>query len=396
MYMILNCNKSECCGCTSCYNVCPKSAISMKEDLEGFLIPVINQDLCIECGKCRNVCGFKEKNINVLNNQKVYAIKRKDISKRMESQSGGAFSCIAEYFLRDNAIVYGVSMDKSLHAAYTRINSENELINLKGSKYVQAVVGNIYKDVEKDLKCRQLVLFSGTPCHVDGLLHYLKTKKVDTTFLYTCDIVCHGVPSPKLFKDYIEFTEKEYNSNIINFNFRDKTFGWHGHKTSMILDTGKKNIISVNYVNIFYSHLGLRSSCYECPYTSTNRVSDFTIADFWGIERIHTEFDDNKGCSLMILNSKKSKNIFERIKNDINYIESSIEECIQPNLKHPTDCPNERDMFWEDYHDKGFEYVVKKYCQYDIDNDYIYSFKNRTVNYMKMRAHKILNLIRNR
>lgn len=390
--MILNYNKSECCGCTACYNICPKSAISMEEDLEGFLTPVINQDLCIECGKCRKVCGFKQKNINALNEQKFYAVKRKNIFKRMESQSGGAFPAVAECFLQENDVVYGVSMNESLNAVYTRIILKDELIKLKGSKYVQATVGDVYTDVERDLKDRKTVLFGGTPCHVDGLLHYLKAKKIDTALLYTYDLVCHGVPSPKLFKDYMELTEKEYNSKVKNFNFRDKIFGWHGHKTSMVFNQSKKKVISMNYVNVFYSHLGLRSSCYKCPYTSTNRVSDFTIADFWGVEKIHPEFDDNKGCSLMILNTEKGKEVFEKIKSDIDDIQSSIEECLQPNLEHPTDCPKERDVFWKEYHDKGFEYVAKKYCHYDIKKDYIYLFKNRLSNYIKARVHRIFEL----
>lgn len=391
--MILNYNKNECCGCTACYNICPKSAISMKEDLEGFLTPVINQDLCIECGQCRKVCGFKQENISKLNNQTVYAVKRKNIIMRMESQSGGAFSAVAEHFLKENNVVYGVSKDESLNAVYTRISLKNELIKLKGSKYIQAIVGDIYINVEQDLKDSKIVLFGGTPCHVDGLLHYLRARRIDTTSLYTCDIVCHGVPSPKLFRDYIELTETEYNSKVKSFNFRDKTFGWHGHRTSMILNQSKKKIISENYVNVFYSHLGLRSSCYKCPYTSTSRVSDLTIADFWGIEKIHPEFDDNKGCSLMILNTEKGKDVFEKIKSDIDYIQSSMEECLQPNLKHPTDCPKERDLFWKEYYDNGFEYVAKKYCHYDINKDYVYSYKKKVWQYINRKIRRLFNLI---
>lgn len=392
--MILNYDKSECCACTACYNICPKSAISMEEDSEGFLTPVINQDLCIECGKCRKVCGFKQGNIDVLHDQKIYAVKRKDLYKRMESQSGGAFSAVAECFLEEKAVVYGVSIDKALHAIYTRVSLKDELINLKGSKYIQAGVGNIYTNVEQDLKDGKTVLFGGTPCHVDGLIHYLNSKKINSHLLYTYDIVCHGVPSPRLFRDYIQLTEKEYNSDVKSFNFRDKVFGWHGHKTSMIIGQSKRKIISINYVNVFYSHLGLRSSCYKCPYTSTNRVSDFTIADFWGIEKIHPEFDDNRGCSLMILNSEKGKAVFEKIKGDVDYIKSSIEDCLQPNLEHPTERPKERDLFWKDYNDNGFEYVAKKYCQHDINNDYIYSLKNRLNKHVIAKVRRILNSIK--
>lgn len=381
--MILNYNKSECCGCTACYNICPKSAITMEEDSEGFMVPVIDQAQCIDCGHCRKVCGFKQGITNKLDNQAVYAVKRKNSFRRMESQSGGAFSAVAESFLKQNNIVYGVSMDESLNAVYTRISSHDELKKLKGSKYVQAIVGEIYADVEKDLKEKKTALFGGTPCHVDGLLYYLKAKKIDINSLYTYDLICHGVPSPKLFKDYIKLTEAEYQSKVVSFNFRDKMFGWHGHKTSMVLMQSNKKIISENYVNLFYSHLELRSSCHKCLYTNINRISDITIADYWGIEKIHPEFDDNKGCSLMILNTEKGKALFDIIKSEIDCIATSVEQCMQPNLQQPTVCPGNRDIFWKEYYEKGFEYVAKKYCQYDISKDYIYSYRKKLFKYFK-------------
>ncbi|OJU09405.1 MAG: hypothetical protein BGN88_09750 [Clostridiales bacterium 43-6] len=358
---------SECCGCTACLHVCPKSAISMKESSEGFLMPEIDELLCIDCGRCQKVCEFKIDNKKT-NNQTVFAVKKKE--QRMESQSGGVFSAIAENFLDLGAVVYGVAMN-NFDAVYTRITNTDELKNLKGSKYVQVIVGDIYLDVEKDLGKNKTVLFGGTPCHVDGLLHYLKHKEVETSLLFTYDLVCHGVPSPRLFKEYIELTEFEYNSKVSDFNFRDKILKWHG--TTMIVNDEK--VISENYARMYLSDLCLRNSCYNCKYAATNRISDITLGDFWGIEKFYPKFDDNKGCSLVIINTEKGKKIFEDIKSSIEYIESSLEECKQPNLMHSSNKPDNRDDFWKDYYEHGFKFSISKYCDYNVNKDYVYSSK---------------------
>lgn len=386
---------NKCCACSACYSICPKNAISMNIDEKGFKRPVIDKKKCINCGLCEKTCAFNNKILIKLDNQKVYAVKVKDEKKRKQSQSGGAFSIIAENFLKKSSLVYGVTLRDDFNAEYIGINSIKDLPKLKGSKYVQAQINDVYKNVLKNLQQNRIVFFSGTPCHVDGLLKYLKIKNVNIDNLYTCDIVCHGTPSPEIFKKYIKFEEKEYKSQIQEFNFRNKLFGWHAHIETIKLKNRISALVSKNYVNIFYSHLCLRDECYSCPYASTDRVSDITIGDYWGIEKIHPNFDDNKGISLVILNNERGKKIFECIKNDVLYVETSLRDCIQHNLEHPTKRPKEYEYFWNDYKTYGFKYVIKKYCNYNKEENYsinyyyLLKYKDILKKYIKVFINKL-------
>lgn len=392
--MILNRDKGECCGCTACMCICPKNAIVMQEDEEGFHVPKINQEKCIECGMCIRVCAFKKSQIKPIMNQKAYGVKIKKNNKRAKSQSGGAFTVVAEQILKDNGSVYGVAMKNAREARYIGIEKMNELVALKGSKYVQANMENCYEKVIRELKQGKQVLFGGTPCHVDGLLTLLKQKNINTDKLYTYDLICHGVPSPKIYREYIDLVETVYDSKVKYFNFRDKTFGWHGHQTSMQCEGYKHEIVSSNYVKIFYSHFCLRKSCYKCPYASTNRVSDITIGDFWGIEKHYDEFDDNKGCSLMIINSLKGEMLFDTIKSEIDYFSTTIEECLQPNLQHPTECPENGQGFWSMYNNEGLEKTIQKYCDYNVTKDYFYRYRRRLITKLKLDIRNIKKQIK--
>lgn len=365
--MNTNCFKEEkdCCGCTACKQICPQNAIEMQENKKGFMMPVIDQEKCIHCGLCEKVCAFHKKK-NEVKDCKVFAVKRKGFLKRMSSQSGGAFSVLAEEMLRNDGCVYGVRLDGK-KAYYSRINRKSDLNMLKGSKYVQADMLDIMKQVEEDLNSRRSVLFSGTACHIEGLVSYFKKRNVDVTNLVTCDLICHGVPSPLVYREYYQHLEKRYGE-ISGFNFRNKLItSWRGCITSF--DTNKKTYVSNSFVDMFYSHLVLRQSCFYCPYASTNRISDITIGDFWGIEKFHKEFDDSVGCSVMILNSSKGMKMFDAIKGKVKYLESNREECMQPNLQHPTKKPEMYDRFWEMYEQKGFYAAVKEFCNFSCESD---------------------------
>lgn len=200
-------------------------------------------------------------------------------------------------------------------------------------------------------------MFSGTPCHVAGLVKYLGKKKFEKLLLV--DIVCHGVPSSKIFKDYIDYVEKIYNGKVDNFDFRDKSFGWNTHIESFIIDNKKYS--SNIYTNLFYSHLGLRESCYTCQVANLNRPSDITIADCWGIAENRPDIDDNKGVSLVIINTKKGKFIQEKILSDLEYYIIDINDYMQPQLKGPNKRSEKVDVFWDDYLNNGFTYIAKKY-----------------------------------
>lgn len=372
----INGDSELCSGCFACKNVCPCDAISENIDAHGFIRPTVNETICCDCGRCMKVCQIEKSPYKHEQEPKVYALKSIDNNKRMESQSGGAFYTFAENIISKNGIVYGVKITNDFKADYVRVDNLKELKSLRGSKYVQATLHQVYSQVHHDLLLNKKVLFSGTPCHVDGLLRFLHEIKVDISRLITIDLVCHGVPSPLIFKDYIQLLEKGYKRKVLSFNFRDKNRSdWHSHVCSY--DNGRK-MVSQNYVDIFYSHLTLRDCCYSCQYTSINRISDITIGDYWGIEKILPDWDDNIGISLVLVNTSKGQEIFDDILDEIESIESNTTDCLQPNLQHPTSKPSSFHDFWNDYDKLGFESTIKKYCNYDKTRDWEW-IENREV-----------------
>ena len=376
----------NCCGCTTCRELCPKNAIEILPNNKGFLYPTVNQD-CVNCGICEKFCPLMTEKVNDYD-QHYYAAKRKNDELRKLSQSGGAFSVFAEDVLKQSGVVYGVSLNKDLMAVYSRVDNISQLQKLRGSKYVQASVGNIFSSVKQDLINEKLVLFSGTPCHVHGLILFLRAGKVDTKNLITVDIICHGVVSPLVFRDYKENTEKRYKKRVRDFNFRDKQFGWHGCHTNAKI--GMFNYISDDYVNIFYSDLALRDCCFECRYTNLQRVGDITVGDCWGIENNKKEFDDNKGVSLIIINSKKGEDLFLTNKSEFISFSVDIKDYLQPNLAAPTPKPKDLSDFWEDYSTFGFEYAAFKYCSFSPQKDYVLLKRN---DYIKRVIRKINKVI---
>lgn len=361
-------DKKDCSGCTACKNICPKNAITMIYDKQGFEYPTINDELCINCGICKKSCRFNEKSISNknLDDIKVYAVKHKSENIRKKSSSGGFFTVISDYILSKNGVVYGAGFDKNFNVIHkSAINSE-ERDELRGSKYVQSQMKETFKCVEKDLKEDKYVIFTGTPCQVAGLQGYLKK---DYGKLIKCDIICHGTPSVKVFNDYKEFMEDKYKSKIKSFNFRSKSIIGEVQVIEIIFENNKiyrKPIHLDPYGKLFFENYTLKPSCYNCKFTNLNRTSDFTMADFWGIEKSIPDFDDKKGVSLVLVNTNRGKEIFNSIKNSIIYVESNITDCMQHNLQNPSDKPKILINFWNDYNSNGFLYVAKKYGGYNF------------------------------
>ncbi len=379
-----------CCGCSACEKVCPKQAIAMKRNEKGFELPVIDSGKCIRCGLCEKVCAFSKRLEEPVapNTVKVYGLKKK--KGREKSQSGGAFAAFAEFILSRNGVVYGVACNGK-RVFYKRIDKIRHLDGLKGSKYVQAKAGNVFEETEKDLLEDKWVLFSGTACHLDGLKSYLKKRRINAQKLFLCDLVCHGVPSPLVYEDYYEYLENKFGG-IRNFDFRKKLKGgWHGHIESFV-DKKKHLWITDNYTKIFYSHLELRESCYQCPYASMNRISDITIGDFWGIEKVDAVFHSSDGVSLVIVNSEKGQRLFESIESGVVWKEFSPEQCKQPNLYAPTNRPEAYDEFWKNYMQHGFKDTVVKYCDYNEKADTHWTIRKRMRRwiafYMKSFLHR--------
>jgi coenzyme F420-reducing hydrogenase beta subunit len=364
--MIAYDKKEDCSGCTACQNICPHDAISMQADREGFLYPVINEEHCNDCGLCQKICPFQN-NYKISGNFKqplVYAAKHRSDEVRMNSSSGGMFTAISDYILSNAGVIYGAAFDKQFKVCHQRAENKGERNKFRGSKYVQSDLNGVFTEIKNELKNGRMVLFTGTPCQNAGL-HAFLNKSYEN--LYLCDIVCHGTPSPLLWQEYIHFLEKKNKSRLISYSFRHKGIGWRGYNVYAVFDNGKNKLNTtevLTYTRIFGSDLALRSSCYNCKFCNFHRPSDITIADFWGIEKSMPEFDDNKGISLVLVNSTKGQGLFQQVSNGLYYRESNTKDCLQPNLHSPSQVSLLREQFWQEYSDKGFEYVLKRYAAY--------------------------------
>ena len=360
-------SKEMCSGCKACIDICPTKAITMCKDEEGFEYPQINQEKCINCGKCSRLCAFKRKNINEAQKPiSIIGVKAKNEKERISSRSGGIFSVLANYIIEQSGIVYGCVLSKDLEVHHARATTQEQLKEFKGSKYVKSNLKNVYSEAKNDLQEGKIVLFSGTGCEIAGL--YATLKNVDTSKLYTCDLICHGVPTPLIYEEYIKFMEKKENQKITHVDFRDKSFGWSTHKETLSFEDGKK-LTANYYTELFYSHHILRPSCYNCQFSNMDRVSDITIGDFWGIQKENPEFYDEKGISLALVNTGKGQEILEHIKEKLDWIEVKSQHYMQPNLQHPSKKPENRNEFWEDYKQKGFEYIMEKYAYFEGDEN---------------------------
>lgn len=350
----------DCCGCSACASICPKNAITMKPDVMGFLYPKVDKDICVECGLCEQVCAFNDNYDTSENLQEIqaYGVKHKDPEQIAKSQSGAAFVTISDWILNQGGVVYGAGYTDHFRVVHKRATTQEERDEFRGSKYVQSDMGAIFREVKQDLKNGLIVLFSGTPCQVAGLKSYIG-KKLQAN-LYLVDIICHGVPGPFLWRDYLAFLEKREGKQICWVNFRDKDYGWHAHKETFKYTGGGGEKMSYTY--LFYQHIMLRKSCSKCPYTNTHRTGDLTISDFWGYEKTDPKIGaDNKGLSLMLINTEKGEKLFENIKKDLNVWSAKLENCLQPNLCYPTAQHPKREQFEKDYVSKGFKYVFYKY-----------------------------------
>lgn len=350
-------NKSSCCGCTACESICPKLAITMQPDENGFIYPHIDYTKCVQCNLCQKVCSYQN-NLPAISDKNVFVAvsQNTDLST---SASGGLFASIAQSVLNTNGIVYGSAMlyeDEQLHVRHIKVTSTEQLNLLKGSKYVHSNTQGIFSDVLTELKSGKTVLFSGTPCQVAGLKGYLRK---DYSNLYTIDIICHGVPSEQLFQQYIAFEENKYNSKITAFRFRDKKQGWKLHG-SMTFDTNETIYFepeNSSYYQLFLNSYTYRENCYSCPYASEHRPGDITIGDYWCIELVHPELivenggeiDHEKGVSCMILNNDKGNELLSNYGSGIKRWKSSYENASKYNrqLTAPSQLKEERDLVLE-------------------------------------------------
>lgn len=385
------CAKDDCTGCFACENACRKSAIIRVKNPEGFQYPEIQHDICVSCHACQRACPVLSP-IEKFQKGKVYAAWNKNSEIRSKSSSGGMFSVFAEAILNDGGVVVGASMFEDGYVRHIAITDRNELNRLRGSKYVQSIIRHdIYVKIKECLSNGQKVLFSGTPCQVAAVT---KSFKRYTDLLYTIDLVCHGVPSPDFFASFYSKLKKKI-PNLVSYQFRD-------YKNWLVCTNVNVNV-NVNgsiynrylygeptfYQDAFLKGYLHRENCYHCQYTSVNRVSDITLADFWGIGKTKPiDGDYKRGCSMVSINSDKGQDIMRAIEGNIYYEQRDIQETIDggnEQLVKPSIRPVERDTFYQDAQIMSYKKLIKKY-QLKLRNRM--PFRQR----IKSRLKRLLNL----
>ncbi len=397
-------DKKECCGCGACVQICPKSCIDFSEDNEGFYYPKVDLNLCINCHLCEKVCP----EINPYEARdplSIYGAKNKNEEIRTQSSSGGVFSILAEYTINKQGVVFGAKFDNNWEVIHAYAESVEELEPFRCSKYVQSYIGNSYIEAQQFLKNDRYVLFTGTPCQIAGLKHYLRK---DYDKLITLDIICHGVPSRKIWRHYLKelFYAPSHEDNHTyadyckSISFRDKKYGWKGFGLSIqgrLADFKDKlpiqkslgfealstdgefyfyeNLRENPYLMGFLRNLFLRPSCGACPAKSLKSGSDMTVADFWGIKKILPKFADDKGVSLVIINTVKGQTLYRDLDLDSQITDFS---ALQPVLYESVEHHSQRSLFFEEFHQQGEKVIpiLKKFTKHRLLKRIRISIKN--------------------
>lgn len=359
--MHINLDYKKCCGCNACIATCPVNAIVQQKDELGFSYPIVDEEKCIRCGKCIKACQMDAIVYPETFKYEYYAGQSKDEEILKVSSSGGIFDALARQILSCGGTVYGAGFDEAWNVVHSRATNLQELTAFYGSKYVQSDNVKVYENLAEALKAGRTVLFSGTPCQCQGVKKYVNTMKINEDKLYLVDFVCHGVASPEIWQKYIQLLQKE-RGTIKYYNFRNKDSGWKKDRTSILNDKGEE--ISDNkykYFDLYRSLLATRNSCFKCDFTTYNRASDITLGDFWNIDKLENNLNQETGVSQILINSKKGKQLFEQIKNNIIYLQCTKQDCWQPHLEYPVEQPRGRDKFISFYRNNEFDKVMAKY-----------------------------------
>lgn len=322
-------NEKKCSGCHACFQICPKNCIKMEYSSEGFLYPVADEERCIHCNLCESVCPILQKKEFSENSTTAYAVINKSEDIRSASSSGGVFSYVAESIILHGGVVFGAAFSEDFHTVkHICVDTVEDLYKLRGSKYLQSTIGNSYKEAETLLKEGRKVLFTGTPCQIAGLYACLKK---DYSCLYTADIICHGVPSPKVWDYYLKRKEKDMGAPIKHVSFRNKCSGWKYYSVELYFSNGETYIAKFRddlYMKGFLKNLYLRPSCYDCAFKGVKRIADMSLGDFWGIDRVMPQMDDDKGTSLVLVHTQKGKALVGAKNDTLQLNEVNIDDAI--------------------------------------------------------------------
>ena len=376
-------DKSKCCGCSACVSGCPVGCIDFNEDEHGFQYPIVDLSRCINCGLCERVCPCLNDS-GEKTPEGVYAAINPNEEFRQKSSSGAFFTAIAEYVLNNGGIVFGACFDSDWVVVHDCIDKIEDIERLRRSKYSQSQIGDSFKKALEFLKSGKLVLFTGTTCQIDGLNRFLRKEYAN---LITVDTVCHGVPSPMIWKDYLHKTleDKQRKMDDITYiSFRDKTTGWKNY--SMVIKADDEVLVDEQvgknvYLQGFINNLYLRPSCFSCPSKSGRCKSDFSLADFWAIKSFLPEIDDNKGVTLLYVNSQKGEGILRNL--HLNLTELDKTQELNSAYSHSARVKYPVDVFWNLYSRKGLE-AITEICEKMKPNG-VRIFLNRAVGFIKRK-----------
>lgn len=340
-------NKTLCCGCGACKTICFKKCIDLIYDEEGFLYPSVNHEKCVDCKACEKICPILNTASEGTGVPHVYAGFNKSEEVRMKSSSGGIFALLAKKIIDTEGCVFGAAFAEDFSVHHIMVEQNNDISMLMGSKYLQSRTESSFKDAEIELKKGRHVMYVGTPCQIEGLKNYLR-KGYDN--LFTVDFVCHGTPSPKLWKKYLDYREKLVGASIQKILFRHKEHGWKKYSlqisfkdsTSYLEDRAKDK-----YMRMFLNNYSLRPSCYECKFKKLNHASDITLGDFWEVKHSHPELDDDKGLSLIFIHSDKGMEIFRNLSAYTKNVEITLNEALFCNgaVLGSVKIPKKRSLF---------------------------------------------------
>lgn len=354
------CGSEKCTGCGACVQICPDHCIELIPNQEGFLQPHIDESCCRQCGLCEQHCpalGKQMENPPLF----VCGAYAKDQGTLQASSSGGIFTILSNYILNQGGVVFGAAFCEDFQSVrHIVVKRKEELFRLRGSKYVQSDLSDSFQKTKEFLEFGRPVLFSGTPCQIAGLKAYLKS---DDPNLFTQDVICHGVPSPKVWNAYLRELRADAHSDICNFQFRDKSRGWKNYGLQITFQNGNEKWESQTdnpYFRCFLHNISLRDCCYKCPYKGNNYYSDITLGDFWGARHVIPEIDDYQGVSLVLVRSEKAAGILDKVKREMIVYSVDEEKSLLQNVTifSPTEMSPKRTVFFEQLENEHFRHLV--------------------------------------
>ncbi len=377
---ILYKNKKDCCGCAACMNICPEGAIHMVTDKNGFLFPEINNEKCVNCKFCTKVCAFQNNPKKLGKPLETYIAINKDKKILSNSASGGVFGALANFIFRKKGVVFGCAYNNDMEPVHINADNVNDMKRIQGSKYVQSSMGYSYKTAEKFLHKGRWVLFTGTPCQIDGFKSFLGREY---NKLICVDIICHGVPNAEFFKDYVNYMEQQLGEKIVGFVFRDKLRGWGKFLLKIVIEKKGKRYNkfmysdSSYYYKYFLKRHIYRKSCYVCKYACGNRLGDFTMGDFWGIKKYHPEIEVEEGVSVLLVNTSTAKELLDDLSECLKLKESTFDKAKEHNgqLQNPPEFSKKREKIFKIWRKEGCEVLDKKYLDEKKRKDYLNKMK---------------------